>query len=70
MSSQINDMNRSQKATWTSFDETKAADREAVVDYEREFNAGLVDRLLAQFQPLDIGDVVASYSQRLDPDSH
>ena len=46
-------MKQTNKATWTSFEETNAADWEAVMDYEKEFNAGLVDRLLAQFELLD-----------------
>ena len=44
------------KANWTSFEQTTAADWEAVMEYEKEFNAGLVDRLLAQFQLLDEAD--------------
>jgi predicted HD phosphohydrolase len=46
-------MNQEYKATWTAFDNATQADWEAVMDYEAEFNAGLVDRLLAQFRLLD-----------------
>lgn len=46
-------MNDMDKPSWTSFEETTAADWDAVVEYEKEFNAGLVDRLLAQFRLLD-----------------
>ncbi len=46
-------MNQAQKATWKSFEETTAADWDAVMEYEHEFNAGLIDRLLAQFEMLD-----------------
>ncbi len=49
-------MTNRQKATWTSFEETTAKDWEAVMDYEHEFNAGLIDRLLAQFELLDEKD--------------
>ena len=43
-------------SNWTSFEQTSAADWQAVMEYEKEFNAGLVDRLLAQFALLDEGD--------------
>ncbi len=46
-------MSKGKKATWTSFEETTAADWDAVNEYEKEFNAGLVDRLLAQLKQLD-----------------
>ena len=46
-------MNQSLKASWKSFEETTAADWDAVMDYEHEFNAGLIDRLLAQFEMLN-----------------
>jgi len=46
-------MNKEYKATWTAFENATQADWEAVMDYEAEFNAGLVDRLLEQFRMLD-----------------
>ncbi len=46
-------MSQDYKATWTAFEDTTQADWEAVMDYEAEFNAGLVDRLLQQFKVLD-----------------
>ena len=46
-------MNKEYKATWTAFENATRADWEAVMDYEAEFNAGLVDRLLDQFKMLD-----------------
>jgi len=46
-------MSKQYKATWTAFDNASKADWEAVMDYEKEFNAGLVDRLLEQFKQLD-----------------
>lgn len=46
-------MDKSYQAGWTSFEETAAEDWEAVMEYERKFNSGLVDRLLAQFELLD-----------------
>ncbi len=49
-------MSREQGVSWTSFEETTAADWEAVMEYEKQFNAGLVERLLAQFQLLDEAD--------------
>ncbi len=49
-------MSRQNEASWTSFEETTAADWDAVMEYEKQFNAGLVDRLLAQFQLLDEQD--------------
>ena len=49
-------MTQNAESTWTSFEETTAADWEAVMEYEKEFNAGLVDRLLAQFAMLDEKD--------------
>ena len=49
-------MNRKNKASWTSFEETTAADWEAVTEYEAVFNADLVERLLAQFKLLDEED--------------
>ncbi len=49
-------MTKAQKATWKSFEETTAADWDAVMEYEHEFNAGLIDRLLAQFEMLDEKD--------------
>lgn len=41
------------KPTWKSMEEASKADFEAVMDYEDEYNAGLVDRLLAQIRSLD-----------------
>lgn len=46
-------MTQAPKATWKSFEQTTAADWDAVMEYEHEFNAGLIDRLLAQFEMLD-----------------
>ncbi len=46
-------MNQQNRAAWTSFEETTPADWEAVMDYEAQFNAGLVDRLLADLKLLD-----------------
>jgi predicted HD phosphohydrolase len=46
-------MNKEYKASWTAFENATRADWEAVMDYEAEFNAGLVDRLLDQFKMLD-----------------
>ena len=46
-------MDKTPQATWTSFEETTAGDWQVVMKYEHEFNAGLVDRLLAQFELLD-----------------
>ena len=46
-------MKKHYQAQWTSFDETTAEDWLAVMAYEEEFNAGLVDRLLQQLRQLD-----------------
>ncbi len=46
-------MSHEPKASWKSFEETTAADWDAVMEYEHEFNAGLIDRLLVQFELLD-----------------
>ena len=46
-------MSKEYKASWTAFESATQADWEAVSDYEAQFNAGLVDRLLQQFKVLD-----------------
>ena len=46
-------MKQEHEASWTRFEETTAEDWAAVMDYEAEFNAGLVDRLLAELKLLD-----------------
>ena len=46
-------MNKHYQAKWTSFEEATAEDWQAVMSYEEEFNAGLVDRLLDQLRQLD-----------------
>ena len=46
-------MSKTYKATWTAFENAEKADWEAVIAYDEEFNAGLVDRLLEQFKQLD-----------------
>ncbi|MCP4471381.1 MAG: HD domain-containing protein [Gammaproteobacteria bacterium] len=46
-------MDHENKATWTAMEDATQADFEAVADYEADFNAGLVDRLLAQLKQLD-----------------
>jgi len=46
-------MNSPYKATWTAFEQTTQADWDAVLEYEEEFNAGLVDRLVEQMKLLD-----------------
>ena len=48
-------MKHKHAATWTRFEATTAEDWAAVMEYEAEFNAGLVDRLLAQLRLLDEG---------------
>ena len=46
-------LDKSHKPTWTSMENASKEDFEAVMDYEDAFNAGLVDRLLAQLKSLD-----------------
>lgn len=46
-------LDKSHKPTWTSMENASKADFDAVMDYEDAFNAGLVDRLLAQIRSLD-----------------
>ena len=46
-------MNKHYQARWTTFEEAGAEDWQAVMAYEEEFNAGLVDRLMAQLRLLD-----------------
>ena len=46
-------MDQQFKPSWTAFEQTTKADWDAVMDYEEEFNAGLVDRLLEQLKLLD-----------------
>lgn len=41
------------KPNWTAMENASKADFEAVMGYEDAFNAGLVDRLLAQIRSLD-----------------
>ena len=43
-------MSKEYKASWTAFENATQADWEAISDYEAQFNAGLVDRLLQQFK--------------------
>ncbi|WP_127111918.1 HD domain-containing protein [Shimia sediminis] len=46
-------LDKSHKPTWTSFEEATQADWDAVMDYEEQFNAELVDRILAMLKSLD-----------------
>lgn len=46
-------MDKSYKATWTAMENAERADFEAVVEFEKAYNAELVDRLLAQLKLLD-----------------
>jgi len=46
-------MQQDSKPAWTNFEQTTAEDWAAVMDYEAEFNAGLVDRLMAELKLLD-----------------
>ena len=46
-------MQQQYKATWTAMEDATQSDFEAVVDFEAEYNAGLVDRLVAQLKQLD-----------------
>ena len=46
-------MTKTYNAQWTSFEQTTKADWDAVMEYEAQFNAGLVDRLLDQLKLLD-----------------
>lgn len=46
-------MSQDHIANWTKFEETTAADWAAVEAYEEDFNAGLVDRLMAELKLLD-----------------
>jgi len=46
-------MAQQKRASWTAMEDASQAGFEAVVDYEAEFNAGLVDRLLVQLKLAD-----------------
>ncbi len=46
-------LDKNHKPTWTAMENASKEDFEAVMDYEDDFNAGLVDRLLAQIKSLD-----------------
>ena len=46
-------MTESYRPEWTAFEQTTREDWDAVMAYDESFNAGLVDRLLAQFRLLD-----------------
>jgi predicted HD phosphohydrolase len=46
-------LDKSHTPTWTSFEEATKADWDAVMDYEEEFNAALVDRIIAMLKSLD-----------------
>lgn len=49
-------MTENYKATWTAFEQMDERDMDAINEYEKVFNAGLVDRLLEQFKLLDEGE--------------
>ncbi|MCP4981187.1 MAG: phosphohydrolase, partial [Gammaproteobacteria bacterium] len=46
-------MGQKYKTGWTAMEDASQADFEAVVDFEADYNAALVDRLLAQLKELD-----------------
>lgn len=46
-------LDKSHKPTWTSFEEAKKADWDAVMDYEEQFNSELVDRIIMMLKSLD-----------------
>lgn len=46
-------LDKSHKPTWTSFEEATQADWDAVMAYEEQFNAELVDRIIAMLKSLD-----------------
>lgn len=46
-------LDKSHKPTWTTMENASKEDFDAVMEYEDAFNAGLVDRLLAQLRSLD-----------------
>jgi len=46
-------LDKSHKPTWTSFENATKEDFLAVMDYEDDYNAGLVDRLLDSIKSLD-----------------
>jgi len=46
-------MKQHDRASWTAFEDSTQADWDAVAEYEVEYNAGLVDRLLELFRLLD-----------------
>lgn len=46
-------LDKSHKPTWTSFEEAEQADWDAVMEYEEQFNAELVDRIIAMLKSLD-----------------
>ncbi|MCP4878801.1 MAG: HD domain-containing protein [Gammaproteobacteria bacterium] len=46
-------MNQKYNAGWTAMENATQADFEAVIDFEAEYNAALVDRLLLQLKQLD-----------------
>ncbi len=46
-------MDKTYKASWTAMEDASRADFEAVVEFEKAYNAELVERLLAQLRLLD-----------------
>ena len=46
-------MQQQYKVAWTAMEDATQADFEAVVDFEADYNAGLIDRLLVQLKQLD-----------------
>lgn len=46
-------LDKTHKPTWTRMEDASKEDFLAVMDYEDEFNAGLVDRLIAALKSLD-----------------
>mgnify|MGYP001119924351 CR=1 FL=1 len=46
-------MNRNFKASWSAMEHASAEDFKAVMEYDSEYNEGLVDRLLDQLRQLD-----------------
>ena len=45
-------MDKRYKGSWTAMENSGKADFEAVEDFEREYDAGLVERLVAQLKLL------------------
>ena len=46
-------MDKRYRGRWTAMENASRADFEALVEFERDYNAGLVERLVAQLQLLD-----------------